>query len=99
MPKFTGTCSPEQLHTLQSIFDLIWMELRASSTGSYSGPSDPDALHDEIAKRVLSHSTGDAADRNRIVRQVLASFGIDRPSACEQGSSASHDISSQRGVR
>jgi len=27
MQKFAGTCSPEQLHTLQTIFDLIWMEL------------------------------------------------------------------------
>jgi hypothetical protein len=99
MQKFAGACSPEQLSTLQTIFDLIWMEMRASSTSSYSGPADPDALRDEIAKRVLSQSNGNPADPNRIVRDVLASFGIDQPDAWERGNGASRDISSQRGVR
>lgn len=77
MQKFAGTCSPEQLHTLQSIFDLIWMELREKITDSYSGPSEPDELRDQIARRVLEHSDGASSDE--IIRQVLASFGIERP--------------------
>jgi hypothetical protein len=76
MRKFEGTCSPEQLHTLQRVFDLIWMELRASSMSSYSGPSDPDALRDEIARRVLSHYDGDGPDGNEITQRVLKSFGF-----------------------
>jgi hypothetical protein len=77
MRKFAGSCSPEQLHTLQTVFDLIWMELQANSSSSYSGPSDPDALRDEIARRVFSHCAGDQPNPKEIARQVLASFGID----------------------
>lgn len=79
MLKFSGTCSPEQLHTLQSIFDLIWMELRTNNTSIYSGPSDPDTLRDEIARRVLDHYKDDGIPPDQIIRQVLASFGIDMP--------------------
>jgi hypothetical protein len=80
MQKFVGSCSSEQLHTLQSIFDLIWMELRASSTSNYSGPSDPDVLRDEIARRVIDRYNGDdATPSHQIVTQILASFGIERP--------------------
>ena len=78
MRKFEGSCSPEQLHTLQSIFDQIWMELRASSMSSYRGPSDPDDLRDEIARRVLDGYGGDGASSDDIIRQVLTSFGIGR---------------------
>lgn len=77
MQKFAGSCSPEQLHTLQSIFDLIWIELRSSSMSSYSGPSDPDELRDQIARRVLDHYDGDGTSSKEITRQVLASFGVD----------------------
>ena len=78
MQKFAGSCSPEQLHTLQSIFDLIWIELRSSSMSSYSGPSDPDELRDQIARRVLDHYDGEGTSSKEITRQVLASFGVDR---------------------
>jgi hypothetical protein len=47
------------LHTLQRIFDLIWMELRATSSGSYRGPTDPDTLREEIARKVLGQFDGD----------------------------------------
>lgn len=79
MQKFAGTCSPEQLHTLQSIFDLIWMELRENSTGSYTGPSEPDELREQIARRVLELYDSDGTSSDKITRQVLASFGIERP--------------------
>src|SRR5688572_663728 len=81
MQKFEGSCSPEQLQTLQKIFDLIWMELRASSMSSYSGPSDADELRDQIARRVLDCYDGDGTPSDEIIRQVLASFGLERPSA------------------
>jgi hypothetical protein len=79
MQKFAGTCSPEQLHTLQSIFDLIWMELREHNTGSYTGPSEPDELREQIARRILDRYHGDGTSSGEITRQVLASFGIERP--------------------
>jgi hypothetical protein len=74
MQKFAGSCSPEQLDILQTVFNFIWMELRASSNFGYSGPSDPEALRDEIAQRVFSLCEGEGADPTRI---VLTSFGID----------------------
>lgn len=76
MLKFAGSCSPEQLQTLQKIFDLIWMELRASTMSSYRGPSDPDALRDEIARRVLGQYNGAGIDPDEITKQVLGSFGV-----------------------
>ena len=77
MQKYAGTCSPEQLQTLQKIFDLIWMELRSSTHSSFNGPSDPDALRAEIASRVLSHHDGDDLDAEHITERVLSSFGIE----------------------
>jgi hypothetical protein len=76
MHKFAGSCTPEQLHTLQMIFDLIWMELQETSTSRYNGPTDPSALRDEIARRVLGQFDGGDLDTERIARHVLASFGI-----------------------
>jgi hypothetical protein len=76
MLKFAGSCSPEQLHTLQKVFDLIWMELRASTMSNYSGPSDPDVLRDEIARRVLGQFNGNGIDADEITKQVLGSFGL-----------------------
>jgi hypothetical protein len=77
MQKFAGSCSPEQLTILQAVFDFIWMKLRASSNSSYSGPSDPEALRDEIAQRVFSLYGAEGVDPDQIAGQVLASFGID----------------------
>jgi hypothetical protein len=77
MQKYAGTCSPEQLQTLQKIFDLIWMELRSSSLSNFNGPSDPDTLRAEIASRVLSCHDGDDLDAQHITERVLSSFGIE----------------------
>jgi len=76
MRKFAGTCSPEQLHTLQKIFDLIRLELRESSTSTYNGPSEPDALRDEIAHRVLTQFDAHGFCADDITKRVLSSFGI-----------------------
>jgi hypothetical protein len=76
MRKFAGPCSPEQLHTLHKIFDLIWIELREGSTSTYSGPSDPDALHDEIAHRVLTQFDAHGFSVDDTTNRVLSSFGI-----------------------
>jgi hypothetical protein len=75
MLKLPGTCSPEQLHTLQRIFDLIWMELRASSTSSYTVSSHQDTLREEVARRVLDRWYRDETSPDEIIQQVLASFG------------------------
>jgi len=48
MQRYAGSCSPEQLHRLQKIFDLICMELRANGQSNYTGPMDPDGLREEI---------------------------------------------------
>jgi hypothetical protein len=77
MQTFAGTCSPGKLHTLQKIFDLIWMELRASSMSNYRGPSDPDALRDEIARRVFNQYDGTEIDAHEMTRRVLGSFGVE----------------------
>jgi hypothetical protein len=77
MQKFAGMCSPEQLLALQRIFDLIWMELRESSTSGYNGPSDPGALRDEIARRVFSQFDGGEIDHDEITARVLISFGLE----------------------
>jgi hypothetical protein len=77
MQKFAGSCSPEQLNILQTVFDFIWMELRASSNPGYSGPSDPEALRNEIAQRVFSLYGAEGIGPDQIAGLVLASFGID----------------------
>jgi hypothetical protein len=80
MQKFSGSCSPKQLQTLQSIFDLIWMELRDKTASSYSGPFDPDTLREEIARRVFAFA-GQYASKGDVVREVLSSSGIQTPLA------------------
>lgn len=54
-----GLCGPQRLHTLQTIFDLIWIEMRANGGINYTSQNDPDALRDEIASRVFSQYSGD----------------------------------------
>lgn len=76
MQQHTGSCSPEQLRTLQKIFDLIWMDLRSNGSSNYNGPSDPDALRDEIARRVFGQLDSDGFTADNITQRVLSSFGI-----------------------
>jgi hypothetical protein len=91
MQRFAGSCSPEQLLSLQKVFDLIWMELRANGSANYTGPTDPDALREEIARRVFAHHDGADGNADDITRQVLISFGVQtdvlQPQA-ERGSGA-----------
>jgi hypothetical protein len=49
-------CGPDQLRTLQSIFDHVWMELRAN--GTFSGPTNPETVHGRIAHRVMGYEIG-----------------------------------------
>jgi hypothetical protein len=76
MQKFAGLCTPEQLHTLQRVFDLIWMELRANGHANYNGPSDPDELRDEIARRVFAEYDGEDVIADNVTKRVLGSFGV-----------------------
>jgi hypothetical protein len=76
MQRYAGSCSPEQLHTLQKIFDLIWMDLRSNGSSRYTGPLDPDALREEVARRVFSHFNGDDTNADDITQRVLSSFGV-----------------------
>jgi hypothetical protein len=70
-----GSCSPEQFRTLQSIFDNVWMVIRAGSSQSLADPRGMEALHFVIARRVLDYAqTRTSADD--IIRGVLNSFGI-----------------------
>jgi hypothetical protein len=76
MDQETGSCSPEQLHTLQKIFDLIWMELRAAGSSRFSGPIEPDILRTEIARRVMAYADEAEMTADEITDAVLLSFGI-----------------------
>lgn len=81
MQKFSGSCSAEQLHTLQKVFDLIWIELRATSANTFTGPLEPEPLREEVARRVLKAYAEDGLDEDKpdeeeITRRVLRSFGI-----------------------
>jgi hypothetical protein len=46
------------------------MDLRANGSSNYTGPSDPEALREEIARRVLAQHDGDD------VNAMLGSFGV-----------------------
>jgi hypothetical protein len=79
MQRDAGSCSPEQLHALQVIFDIIWMDLRAEGLKAFSGPTDdPEALRTQIAQRVMEHATTETSDDD-IIGKVLESFGIAAP--------------------
>ncbi len=52
------------------------MELRSNGSANYTGPADPDALREEIARRVLAHYDGADFEADDITRQVLSSFGV-----------------------
>jgi hypothetical protein len=76
MKNQSGSCSPEQLLALQKVFDLTWMELRFGESTNYNGPSDPDALREEIARRVIAEHHENEVHSDDIVWRVLASFGF-----------------------
>ena len=76
MRKYADSCNPERLHTLQKIFDLIWIELRANGSSNYTGPMNPDALREEIARRVLGRYDAHDFKADEIVQTVLTTVGI-----------------------
>jgi hypothetical protein len=76
MQRYAGVCGPEELGTLQKVFDLIWMELRANGTKNYTGPADPDALREEIARRVFDLYKTNEGTSDDIASAVLHSFGV-----------------------
>lgn len=72
-----GSCSPEQFRTLQSVFDNVWMAIRAGSSQSFADPRDMEALHFVIARRVLDYAET-RMSAAEIIQAVLNSFGIKR---------------------
>jgi hypothetical protein len=76
MLRYAGVCGPEELETLQKVFDLIWMELRANGTKNYTGPANPDALREEIARRVFDLYKTNQGTSDDIASAVLHSFGV-----------------------
>jgi hypothetical protein len=77
MQKYAGACSPDQVHMLQEICDVVMRELRANGTISLS--EDIELLRDVIAGRVMSQFYGDGLKRRKTVLTVLKSFGVDHP--------------------
>jgi hypothetical protein len=76
MLRYAGVCGPEELETLQKVFDLIWMELRANGSKNYTGPANPDALREEIARRVFDLYKASEATSDDLASAVLTSFGV-----------------------
>jgi hypothetical protein len=72
-----GWYSPEQLQTLQKIFDEIWMEFRAKGLGKLDRPSDRDALRAEIACRIFKQLDKETFKAEEITQHVLSSFGME----------------------
>ena len=70
MQTFTGSCSPERLHTLQKIFDAIWSDVQAGSHRA------TEALRNEIARRVVRHLNDADPQPDEIAQAILSSLGI-----------------------
>ena len=71
MQTFSGSCSPERLHTLQKIFDAIWSDVQAGSHRA------TEALRNEIARRVIRHLNDVDPQPDEIVHAILNSLNID----------------------
>jgi hypothetical protein len=59
------------------LVDNLWQNLRSKAYGSHTGPSDPQALRDEITRHVLECVERGLSDDD-IIDFVLASFGVRR---------------------
>jgi hypothetical protein len=55
-PHYPRSCSPDQIRTLQFIFDQICMELR--DNGTFTGPPDPNTAHGKISRQVMRYEIG-----------------------------------------
>ena len=66
MQTFPGSCSPDRVRALQSIFDAIW------SVEVQSGRRPSAALRNEIARRVMEHAADAELDADKIGRAILS---------------------------
>jgi hypothetical protein len=69
----SGVFDPEQLRTLQSIFDTAWVQATGSS--KLAAIADWGALRDTLACRVMELAQTNLTD-DEIIRAVLSSLGI-----------------------
>lgn len=63
-----------------STVDDLWQMLHSRSIGSHTGPTSPEALWEEIARRVLACAECDISN-DHIIDVVLESFGVKQVSA------------------
>jgi hypothetical protein len=77
MRRYSGACSPDEVHILQDICDVVLTELGAH--GSISLSEDIELLRDVIARRVMSefYGYGLMGNNDKTVLAVLKSFGVD----------------------
>ncbi len=84
-------CGPDQLRTLQSIFDHVWIELRAN--GTFSGPTVPETVHGKIAHRVMGYEIGRQvmryADNHQMTDSEITKAVVSRMSITYQLASGS----------
>jgi hypothetical protein len=64
---------PDQLRTLQQIFDEAWLQITSSS--QLIIVQDWRALRDDIACKVMDYAPSSLTD-DEIIRAILASLGI-----------------------
>jgi hypothetical protein len=69
MHRYVGSCSPGQVHMLQSICDMVLVELQARG-----GVNSTALLRDVIARRVLSHFYDETFRVETAAEAVLLSF-------------------------
>jgi hypothetical protein len=70
MQNHPGACSPKRLHSLQNVFDAIWMGLE-SEHSKHTFPWDTQSARFRIAHYVLEHINDVKLDVDRIKQDVL----------------------------
>jgi hypothetical protein len=73
MQRYLGSCSPGQVHMLQSVCDMVLLELQARG-----GVNSTALLRDVIARRVMSQFYDDTFKRETAAEAVLLSFSTGR---------------------
>ena len=76
MRRYVGACSPDEVHILQDICDIVMRELGVH--GSISSNEDTELLRDVIARRVMSqfYGNGLTGNNDKTISAVLNSFGV-----------------------
>jgi hypothetical protein len=69
MQRYVGSCSPGQVHMLQTICDMVLLELQARG-----GVNSTALLRDVIARRVMSQFYDDTFKMETAAEAVLLSF-------------------------